>query len=89
MNIIGKIKLRFLYLKEVELRATRDDETFSTVAEYCYHWSMRQGWFQHDPEDKLPGGKKIENRDGSMSLKGKTKSSLFYNAKLKEYDYSR
>ena len=50
---------------------------------------MRQGWFQHDPEDKLPGGKKIENRDGSMSLKGKTKSSLFYNAKLKEYDYSR
>ena len=57
--------IRFLYFKEQELQATRKQETFQVVAEYCYHWSLRQGWFQLDPKNKLPGGRVVANRDGS------------------------
>ena len=77
---------RFKYFKEVELRATGEEDTFQLVAEYCYHWSMRQGWFQMSPEDKLPGGKKIGNRDGTNSLKPKCQNSFFYEASLKPFD---
>ena len=43
-----------------------------------------------DPADKLlPGGKKIQNRDGSNSLKPKTNTSLFFERKLKEFDSTR
>ena len=78
-----------LYFKECELKATRSCETFMAVAEYCFHWSLRQGWFQLDENGKLPGGKKILNRDGSRSLKLKYEDSLFYEAKLKPYDSTR
>ena len=81
--------LRLKYFKEVELRATREEDTFQMVAEYCFHWSMRQGWFQFSPEDKLPGGKKIQNRNGTNSLKPKSPNSLFYEAFLKPYDEKR
>ena len=78
------------YFKETELGAIGDKETFMDVAEYCYQWSIGQGWFQMDPADKLlPGGKKIQNRDGSNSLKPKTNTSLFFERKLKEFDSTR
>lgn len=79
-------KPRFKYFKEVELKADREDDTFPLVAEYCYHWSMRQGWFMMAPEDKLPGGQKIGNRDGTNSLKPRCHESLFYEAFLKPFD---
>ena len=78
-----------LYLKETELGAGGSEETFSHVAEYCHMWSCGQGWFQFNPEDKLPGGKKIANRDGSNSLKPKSRKSLFYERPLKAFDSKR
>jgi len=47
---------------------------------------MKQGWFMMSPDDKLPGGQKIGNRDGSNSLKPRCHESLFYEAFLKPFD---
>ena len=77
------------YLKEEELCATDEKYTFSSVAEYCYNWSATQGWFQLSPTDKMPGGKKIGNVDGSKSIKPKKVSSLNSEIKLKDYDHSK
>ena len=78
-----------LYLKENELGARKSEETFSMVAEYCHMWSCGQGWFQFNPNDKLPNGKKIGNRNGTNSLKPKTVKSLFYERPLKAFDGER
>ena len=42
-----------------------------------------------DGNDKLPGGPKIRNRDGSYSLKPKSKKSLFSERFLKQHDETR
>ena len=59
------------------------------VADFCYHWSMRQGWFQFSSKDKMPGGKSIVNRDGSRTLKAKGPKSLAFDASLKPYDENK
>ena len=76
------------YFKECELCAD-ENHSFNDVAEYCYQWSLSQGWFQLDGRDKLPGGPRIGNRDGSKSLKPRSKSSLFVERHLKEHDDTR
>ena len=76
------------YFKESELCAN-ENHSFGDVAEYCYQWSVSQGWFQFDGNDKLPGGPKIRNRDGSLSLKPKSKTSLFSERFLKQHDETR
>ena len=78
------------YLKEVELGAINRNETYQMVAEYLFHLSMAQGWFQFERNSRLPGGKRIENRNGSKSLKAKTRHCLFIKDRpLKEYDDTR
>ena len=89
LKVINNVLCRLLYYKEVELRAKREEETFSVVAEFCFHLSLRQGWFQLLGENKLPGGRSIRNRDGSRSLKPKGKESLMYEASLKAYDETK
>ena len=74
------------YFKEEELCARGDRHTFSAVAEYCYNWSCGQGWFQFNKDEKLPGGKKVLNRDGSASIKPKSSNSLISERKLKSYN---
>lgn len=75
------------YIKETELGAIKDWETYQMVAEYLYHLSMGQGWFQFSKKSRIPGGRQIQNRDGSNSLKTKNRSALLVAERpLKEYD---
>ena len=75
------------YVKETELGARKEFETFPMVAEYLFHLSMGQGWFQFQKKSRTPGGKQIQNRNGSNSLKTKNRSALLVaDRPLKDYD---
>ena len=73
-------------MKEVELRAVGENDTYQMLSEFLYQLSMGQGWFQFPKSHKLPGGKPIQDRDGRCSLKPKTKMSLLKKRPLKDYN---